>query len=314
MEASESLVVSDQSPTKSRYVKLTREMKEERKNKKDAMMKIYASTIYKRIKDAKNSSNGSAKTYTIFWDDVYPIVDKLLSYNLYKNDPSHPPLILIRGNGDLRRLFSYVKKNIDHGQKMGKMTNKAMIPDRQLEIFYLPFTDCWTTKKTKDGSGAFIRTKMKLRADEMIVPEKGDEETKQKVSSIDFSEDIILPASPDELTEEQTEYQKYSQKHLQQNSHEQSLARTVGKRQHERKSQSFVPEVRNRLKNPYISDAANQAEKTGSLGKILSQNEMEDISVKYGIDFNDRRKKTIKGKTGLLLIPLDNGGWKMSHQ
>lgn len=108
---------------------------------------------------------------------------------------------------------------------------------------------------------------------------------------------------------EQTEYQKYIGSHK--NSHEQSLGRTLGLKQNQRKHQNFVPNVRKDKINPYKSDVANIAEKAA---KILTPIDMQELKNIYNIDFSDRRVKTIKGKTGMILTPLPNGSWQLSHK
>ena len=107
-----------------------------------------------------------------------------------------------------------------------------------------------------------------------------------------------------------TQSQKYTQKHPNRNGHQHSMRRTTGN-DIDRQGKKMVPAVRKDLKNPYSVNVVNKAQ-TGS--KILTPIETKEISDNYNIDFDDRRVKTIKGKTNMILTPLKNGGWKLEHR
>ena len=92
--------------------------------------------------------------------------------------------------------------------------------------------------------------------------------------------------------------------------HHQGLKRTT-EMPHERKTLGMVGKVHMKKKNPYIADVANKAQ---TKSKILTPIEIQQISDGYNIDFDDRRVKTIKGKTNMILTPLKNGGWKLEHR
>lgn len=106
-----------------------------------------------------------------------------------------------------------------------------------------------------------------------------------------------------------TPSQKYEKKHKNQNAHHHSINRTMGNDTN-RKSKKMVPKVRRELKNPYKNKSVNKSQNTE---RVLTPLEMQTIEHDYGIDFNDRRIKTIKGKTNMILTPLKNGGWKIGH-
>lgn len=110
---------------------------------------------------------------------------------------------------------------------------------------------------------------------------------------------------------EQTEFQKYTNSHKLQDSHGQSRISGVG--DENRKSLKMGSSVRNDKMNPYECDILNRAEKSPQI-LINNSPDMKCIVSKYGIDFSDRREKTIKGKTGIYLIPLNNGNWKITHK
>ena len=107
-----------------------------------------------------------------------------------------------------------------------------------------------------------------------------------------------------------TQSQKYTQDHPNQDGHQHSMRRTTGN-DIDRQRKTMVPSVRKDLKNPYIADVANKAQ---TKSKILTPIEIQQISDGYNIDFDDRRVKTIKGKTNMILTPLKNGGWKLEHR
>lgn len=107
-----------------------------------------------------------------------------------------------------------------------------------------------------------------------------------------------------------TQAQKYTKNHPNQDGHQHSMRRTTGN-DTARKTKSMVPKVRQNLKNPYESNVANQAQ---TKSKVLTPLEIQQMSNDYGLDFNDRRVKTMKGKTNMILTPLSNGGWKLEHR
>lgn len=113
------------------------------------------------------------------------------------------------------------------------------------------------------------------------------------------------------IKESLNQFQKYSISHPNQKGHHQAKSRIEGTSSLERKSLSVVPKVRNRLKNPYLANAANNSQ-DGM--RLLTPDDISELSTKYGIDFNDRRTKTIKGKTNMYVIPLPNGQWKMERR
>ena len=80
---------------------------------------------------------------------------------------------------------------------------------------------------------------------------------------------------------------------------------------HDRKTLGMVGKIHMKKKNPYTADVANKAQ---TEAKILSPMEIQQIADGYNIDFDDRRVKTIKGKTNMILTPLKNGGWKLEHR
>lgn len=107
-----------------------------------------------------------------------------------------------------------------------------------------------------------------------------------------------------------TPFQKYQKNHPNQNGHQHSMRRTTGN-DTERQTKEMVPNVRKNLRSPYKNDAVNKSQ---SQSKILTPIEIQQISNDYNIDFDDRRIKTIKGKTNMILTPLNNGGWKLEHR
>ena len=92
--------------------------------------------------------------------------------------------------------------------------------------------------------------------------------------------------------------------------HHQGLKRTT-EMPHDRKTLGMVGKIHMKKKNPYTADVANKAQ---TEAKILSPMEIQQIADGYNIDFDDRRVKTIKGKTNMILTPLKNGGWKLEHR
>ena len=106
-----------------------------------------------------------------------------------------------------------------------------------------------------------------------------------------------------------TQAQKYDGARTETPPH-QGLKRTT-EMPHERKTLGMVGKVHMKKKNPYIADVANKAQ---TKSKILTPIEIQQISDGYNIDFDDRRVKTIKGKTNMILTPLKNGGWKLEHR
>jgi len=107
-----------------------------------------------------------------------------------------------------------------------------------------------------------------------------------------------------------TPFQKYNKKHTNTNSHQHSMRRTMGN-DTDRESKTMVPRVRKDLKTPYQSSVANVAQ---NQTKILTPFDIRNLEQDYQIDFSDRRVKTIKGKTNMMLVPLQNGGWKLEHK
>lgn len=113
------------------------------------------------------------------------------------------------------------------------------------------------------------------------------------------------------IKESLTEFQKYTSNHIK--PHSQSLSRSTGKNQENRKSLKMTPDVRHKKQNPYQSDVMNKAEKEP---KILTPKDMQELdnSLPQPIDWNDRRIKSPKGKTGMILTPLPSGAWQLSHK
>jgi len=107
-----------------------------------------------------------------------------------------------------------------------------------------------------------------------------------------------------------TQSQKYAQNHPNRNGHQHSMRRTTGN-DTDRKRKTMVPNVRQNLKNPYKAEVVNKAQ---TRSKILTPLELQQIAKDYGIDIDDRRVKTIKGKTNMILTPLKNGGWELGHK
>lgn len=107
-----------------------------------------------------------------------------------------------------------------------------------------------------------------------------------------------------------TQSQKYNQEHPNQSGHQHSMRRTTGN-DLSRKKKTMVPAVRKNMKTPYKSDVVNKAQ---TQSRILTPIEIQRIEHDYNIDFSDRRIKTIKGKTNMILTPLKNGGWKLEHK
>jgi len=110
---------------------------------------------------------------------------------------------------------------------------------------------------------------------------------------------------------ENTEILKYNSAHKK--PHAQSLSRTVGTNQENRNNLSMTTKVQSQKQNPYEADVMNRAEESPV---ILTPKDMKEIDsfLPEPIDWNDRRVKSPKGKTGMILTPLNNGGWKLSHQ
>jgi hypothetical protein len=129
----------------------------------------------------------------------------------------------------------------------------------------------------------------------------------QKKINTAFNE-IKSILNPFQGVSEQTEWQKYHNAHP--NSHAHSITRTTGDGNN-RKTLSMSSKVRSDKQNPYKVDAMNQAEESD---KILTPIDMKEYTDNFGIDFNDRRIKTPKGKTGIYLIPLPDGRWKSTHK
>jgi len=114
------------------------------------------------------------------------------------------------------------------------------------------------------------------------------------------------------MKESLTRHQEYTGLHK--NPHSQSESRTTGKNQEKRiGSLKMSSDVRSDIQNPYDCDVMNRAEK-GPV--ILTQKDMNELDsyLPQPIDWNDRRVKSPKGKTGMVLTPLNNGGWRLSHQ
>jgi hypothetical protein len=112
------------------------------------------------------------------------------------------------------------------------------------------------------------------------------------------------------MKEQLTQFQDYTSKH---DPHSQSLSRTMGKGQENRQSLKMGSAVRTDKQNPYQADVMNRAEKSPV---ILTSKDMAEIDsfLPEPIDWNDRRVKSPKGKTGMILTPLVNGGWQLSHR
>jgi hypothetical protein len=110
---------------------------------------------------------------------------------------------------------------------------------------------------------------------------------------------------------ENTELLKYNNAHKK--PHDQSLARTTGIGQEKRKKVRMTSKVEIEKQNPYKANVMNRAEESPV---ILTPKDMEEIN-RYAhppIDWSDRRVKSPKGKTGMILTPLVNGGWQLSHK
>jgi len=114
----------------------------------------------------------------------------------------------------------------------------------------------------------------------------------------------------EEVQESLNPYMKYTKDHPNQQGHHHSLRRTVGN-DTDRKSLTMIPKVRKNLKTPYKSKVVNKAQSTAT---ILTPLEKQQIENDYGIDFGDRRVKTVKGKTNMVLTPLASGGWKLERK
>lgn len=149
-------------------------------------------------------------------------------------------------------------------------------------------------------------------------PTKGREETRThrlsrtKSYRIGGKKDPVNKKKVKPVSESLTPYQKYNQVHKNSNSHMHSKNRTTGTDQEKRKSQNIVPDVRkDSLKKPYKNNVVNKAQ---SSKVILTPIQMQQIEHDYQIDFNDKRKKTIKGKTNMILTPLKNGQWQLERK
>lgn len=113
------------------------------------------------------------------------------------------------------------------------------------------------------------------------------------------------------MEESLTRHQEYTSLHK--NPHSQSESRTTGKNQEKRiKSLKMGSDIRSNIQNPYEADVMNRAEKSPV---ILTPKDMNELVRVYGpIDWSDRRVKSPEGKTGMILTPLNNGGWQLSHK
>jgi hypothetical protein len=126
-------------------------------------------------------------------------------------------------------------------------------------------------------------------------------------SSLKYVEDDNLEESNNPYL---TASQKYTNEHPNHKGHQHSMRRTTGN-DNARQTKKMVPKVRGDMRNPYKSDVANMSQTDD---KILSPREMQEITNTYNIDFSDRRVKTIKGKTNMILTPIKNGRWKLGHK
>jgi len=132
-----------------------------------------------------------------------------------------------------------------------------------------------------------------------------------KKAIVNAFKDIKKTLNPVYNIKENTELLKYNSAHKK--PHDQSLARTNGIGQEKRKTLGMTSKVESEKQDPYMANVMNRAEESPV---ILTPKDMEEINrfTYPPIDWNDRRVKSPKGKTGMILTPLLKGGWKLSHK